>query len=407
MSRVPSFNVKYIIFGSPRVLMEASSWINIHSSDAELTQFSNVQSVSAVSTPRGGAGGAVPAGQEGTKTPSPSASLVAEVMAPDSEEKRAEQFQKVREIVASLTELNEKFKDQEAADESMMAKPVEAGDDGSPSGQTEQDDAPDFDPDDAPVVDEVEKSCQNSTVQEMARLVELLSEQRAFLEKMQRESEAREAAEEDKKLLEDIHGGKFAEARSKIEIMLPDQLVAVADTAGMTALHHAVRVGALSLVFLLLERAPVLATAVTKLDRNPPGWTALMVLANKPPAEYDPQMCAALVSHMDLDSLNVRSGTYATVSHLCVSRGNLAMFKKVMYRVNDLSGQKGCFSHLMLQNQMDTCQWKIVVLFDFYFLQAHNLECTLTRTLEQLLFFSFGPSSAHPCQAPPFRAAVC
>ena len=86
-----------------------------------------------------------------------------------------------------------------------------------------------------------------------------------------------------------------------------------------------------------------------------------MVLANKPPAEYDHQMSAALVSHMDMEALNVRSGTYASVSHLCVARGNVAMFKKVMYRINDLSGQRGCYSHLMLANQMDACQCKTLV----------------------------------------------
>ena len=96
----------YVIFGLALELLEASSWINIHTSDAELTQHSKAESLSVVSTPRGSADGAVPAGSVpqggGSKATSPSSSLIAEVMAPDSEEKRAEHFKKLQEIVASL-----------------------------------------------------------------------------------------------------------------------------------------------------------------------------------------------------------------------------------------------------------------------------------------------------------------
>ena len=259
---------------------EANSWVHIHTSDAEhsLATVESKELSSAVSTPRG-AGAAGAGSKAGSKATSPSSSMIAEVFAVDSEEKRAEHFQKLQEIIVSLSELNKNFLDR---DEPMQQEGA-SGSSPSGPGQNDQEETPDYDPDDelAPLVEaegQLEQFSKQSSAAEMARLVELLSDQRAFLEKMQRESEAREAAEVDMKLLEDIHQGRTDMAIVKIENMLPEQLLSLGDVAGMSALHHAVRASNLRVVWALLERAPALAKSVTNLNRTPPGWSALMIL---------------------------------------------------------------------------------------------------------------------------------
>lgn len=292
-----------------------------------------------------------PDSKASSKNASPTPSMLARVFDPDSPEKRAENFQKLRDIVASLSQLSAKLKHDHVL-ASGSEQPAASSNVDVPMAAAEE--QPDFGGDDDAValgagLDEIG---QKSTSEEMARLTDLLAEQQAFLQKMQQEAEDRKLLEADKFLLDDIHHGRTEAALGKIERMRPEQLQAISDLAGMTALHHAVRSGNLPLVFALSERAPELANVATKIERTPPCWTALMILADKGPRQCDPQMCAVLAASMSAAGLNIRSGTYSNVSHMAAARGNLQLLKKVFYRLHDLTGATGVRSHLMTANSL-------------------------------------------------------
>ena len=78
----------------------------------------------------------------------------------------------------------------------------------------------------------------------------------------------------------------------------------------------------------------------------------MMILADMAPAQVDLRVATALAASMTVEGFNVRSGTYATVSHLAAARANIQLLKKILWRLYELGGRKAVVTHLCMQNQM-------------------------------------------------------
>ena len=119
-------------------------------------------------------------------------------------------------------------------------------------------------------------------------------------------------------------------------------MAAVEDEIGQTLLHWAVRAPCLRCFWACLDKCPELAERPTKLIKNPAGWTPLMMLCQTQWQDETllRKMTSGLVSHMSVDALAHRSGTFATVVHLAASFANWVVMKKVLYRVHELGGQR-------------------------------------------------------------------
>ena len=291
----------------------------------------------------------------------PSASMEAEVMAPDSEEIRLQNLEKLKDMVSSLSELDKSLRTlltpKQSPREQMAAassEPVAADDDVDWGDEEEEEE----DVAAGPVVEGAP-----ALSEEVARLLELMGEQQQFLQKMLDHAAERQEKEEQAStrdwLLQNIMSGGQAESLRVIASLRPNDLRDIRDLAGMTVLHWAVRVADREVVQQILSRAPDLANIPTHLQRQPPGWTPLMILADKPPKEFDNSMALALCASMSAEGLNVRSGTYATATHLAAARGNLLLLKRILWRMNELGGRDLVVAHLKMRNQMETCPRKM------------------------------------------------
>ncbi|CAE7359433.1 unnamed protein product, partial [Symbiodinium necroappetens] len=302
----------------------------------------------------------------------PTKSMEEAVMGPDSDEVRAGHLAKLREMVSTLNDLDSRIKDTLGTpQQSPRASSAASGQ--VPVHETyERDQIPDWAADDEeeeeeeelarptelPVASEGDSHPPAGPVasEEVTRLLDLMSEQQNFLQKLLDETAARQAEADQQRmvdsLLETIMSGDQAESLRVIATLRPQDLRDSRDLAGMTCLHHAVRVGDQQVIFQLLQKVPELANVPSSIRRNPPGWTPLMLIADKAPAETDQYVVGLLCASMTAEAFNNRSGTYATATHLAVARGNLPMVKKILWRMNDLGGRNLVVSHLKMQNQM-------------------------------------------------------
>ena len=203
---------------------------------------------------------------------------------------------------------------------------------------------------------DMEAASGQVTGEEVQRLVDLLGEQQEFLQKLLDET-AQQKQEADhqcklQNLLQHVTQNDTAESLRLIQCLRPADLRNIKDLAGMTVLHWASRTLNYEVVLAILERAPELANVPTSLHRMPPHWTQLMILADMAPAQVDLRVATALPSSMTVEGFNVRSGTYATVSHLAAARANIQLLKKILWRLYELGGRNAVVTHLCMQNQM-------------------------------------------------------
>ncbi|CAE7538303.1 unnamed protein product [Symbiodinium sp. CCMP2592] len=262
----------------------------------------------------------------------------------------AEDFATLNKLMNNLKELDEKLK----------------GDDTAAAEQEEEEDTPDWgDADDPSGVSpggaqEELPQPEPSNREEFRRLMELLEEQQRHLISLmaQREAESQDAQARQETagmgLIEAIFNQEEDLALALIKSLRPGSIENMADPAGMTPLHWAVRTQSLSILWAILEKTPGLADRPTSIGRLPPHWTPLMVLAdqgkNQNPVHV--QMASALVRHMSINGLQCRGGTLATVSHLAAARGHIHILKKVLWRLNDLGQHKLVMSHLEMANSV-------------------------------------------------------
>ena len=125
----------------------------------------------------------------------------------------------------------------------------------------------------------------------------------------------------------------------------------------MTLLHHAVREEHARSMFSILEKCPEMASIPTARTRNPPRWTALQILSDKAQpagqegsARFMRMASAVLVANMSASALNNRGKSWATASHMAISRGNFSIVKKILWRLVDLGGYEAAIQHVNLQN---------------------------------------------------------
>ena len=302
----------------------------------------------------------------------PTQEMIDCVMGPDSEEVRAGNMKRLHDLVTSLGDLNAHLK-------AVMPSPAVTPR-GSPAGSrapssekeqgvdatAENVDVNDMPPDYGDQEEEeewepvapadMEAASGQVTGEEVQRLVDLLGEQQEFLQKLLDET-AQQKQEADhqcklQNLLQHVTQNDTAESLRLIQCLRPADLRNIKDLAGMTVLHWASRTLNYEVVLAILERAPELANVPTSLHRMPLHWTPLMILADMAPAQVDLRVATALAASMTVEGFNVRSGTYATVSHLAAARANIQLLKKILWRLYELGGRNAVVTHLCMQNQM-------------------------------------------------------
>ena len=112
----------------------------------------------------------------------------------------------------------------------------------------------------------------------------------------------------------------------------------VADSSGMTCLHHAARSVNQELVMKIKSRSPASMDALTYHSRTPSQWSVLNCLADVPKPKDVPmqrqhgELSRMLASEMSLDALaNVTgTGTGTTVVHQLVARGHSLSLEYVL-----------------------------------------------------------------------------
>lgn len=198
---------------------------------------------------------------------------------------------------------------------------------------------------------------QGSSAEEIARLSELLLQQKQLLEGVLADKDAKEkedsaAGEVFTLLLQ----GRWAEFKQAFEQLRPNYVETLLDNSGFNVLHHVVRSWDCDLIQSVLERAPGLANMTTHAHRQPGHWTPLMIFANMPQPppgadQHDESRVAFLLcQNMTLSALNTRGSTSSTATHLACSRAKIAVVKCILYRIDDLGGRAAVMAHTQLAN---------------------------------------------------------
>ena len=312
------------------------------------------------------------ASREGSLEFKPTRSMEEAVMGPDSDDVRAAHMAKLREMVSTLNALDARIKD--VLGTTPQQSPRGSAASGQVPSSLERDFLPNWAADDEEEEEEeedlerpanlpeqpsdaTENQAQASVAgEEVTRLLDLMSEQQSFLQKLLDETAQRQAEADQQRmvdsLLETIMSGNQTESLRVIGTVRPQDLRDAKDLAGMTCLHHAVRVGDRDVICALLQKVPELANVATNIRRNPPGWTPLMIIADNAPADTDLYVVGLLCASMTADGFNTRSGTYATATHMAVARGNLPVVKKILWRMDEIGSKSLVVSHMKMQNQM-------------------------------------------------------
>ena len=187
---------------------------------------------------------------------------------------------------------------------------------------------------------------------------DLLCSHKNQFEKVLAQQEAKEKQETTLgEVMSALMQGAWATAKALLDPLRPEEVEQMVDYGGMTVLHHAVRSLDLDFVLSICTKCPTLVNKATLPHRQPGHWTALMILANMktPPAmsveeEAESEIGYLLCQHMTLDALNCRGSTWATATHMAVSRGKWALIKSILYRIDDLGGRNAVLAHTRLTN---------------------------------------------------------
>ncbi|CAJ1459013.1 unnamed protein product [Effrenium voratum] len=127
----------------------------------------------------------------------------------------------------------------------------------------------------------------------------------------------------------------------------PAQLMMARDEAGLTVVHHAVRLGLGQVLEAALRKAPLLADAVTFPSSKPDNWTPLMVLCDAAPGslgglDHAYEMLKYLLCFMSATGMQILSSTRAgsgmTAFHLAAARGQFRFVKKLVWSLYHKAG---------------------------------------------------------------------
>ena len=102
----------------------------------------------------------------------------------------------------------------------------------------------------------------------------------------------------------------------------PAQLMMARDEAGLTVVHHAVRLGLGQVLEAALRKAPLLADAVTFPSSKPDNWTPLMVLCDAAPGslgglDHAYEMLKYLLCFMSATGMQILSSSASQVLCRC------------------------------------------------------------------------------------------
>ena len=120
----------------------------------------------------------------------------------------------------------------------------------------------------------------------------------------------------------------------------------VADTSGMTCLHHAARAVNKELVMKLKIRSPASLHVLTYHSRTPSQWSVLNCLADVPKAKgkegqlLHAELSGMLAEEMSVDALANVTGAGTTVVHQLVARGHRLSLENVLQRMLERLGRE-------------------------------------------------------------------
>ncbi|CAE7358961.1 DSPTP1 [Symbiodinium sp. CCMP2592] len=285
----------------------------------------------------------------------------------DTEEVRASQFSNLRAIMYDLKQLDAKLSnfmmntdlasgsggpaavstprremdtvgDAEESDDSANyqpgpAPPADANQDDDAAAAAEEEEAEE----DAPPKDfeEVMRELEGAGAagEVLDRVVKLLESQRLQTQRLlHQEEERRTTKGMVDKVLGTMLSNRPQDVMPMLEVLGPAQIMALADTNGMTILHHAARMGYYLVCDKVLSVNPGMADAITKVDGKPAMWTPLMVLVDQ--WVFTDNKCNVLKSLIDYSSVQTimsRSLTGSTALMMAASRGNDYVVKRILF----------------------------------------------------------------------------
>ena len=339
----------------------------------------------------------------------------AELFAPDSEETRTSQFDKLKTLMAELTAINQQLRDRDQTTGSECGVGVSPSADAAlaskQAGWTgdQSDDEEELIPATPPQGQgdglAAESQTQTSTPpctpravtgEQALRLVALMLEQKEHMQELLRRSDD----DAGRSLLDAVlnEDPQFAErSLETISNATTEQLMGFRDPNGMTLLHHAVRKCNVNMVFALMDKASALCRVLTYADKQPARWTPFMILCDmmRPrgtEGRMQPQISACLVAQMDESSLNAVSTAGSTCTHMAVARGHMCLVKKALYRLADVGGKRACQAHLSISNAREL--WHIWYNCIIFFIKKTCFVLFSIFILLLLLFmFRLGPWS--------------
>ena len=167
----------------------------------------------------------------------------------------------------------------------------------------------------------------------LQRLLKLFERQRLETQRVLSMSEEKETTRDFvNDLLTAILSKNVDRAMDMLQSCTPMTVMQLDDSNGMSALHHAAKMGLVAVVTRLVEIIPALADRVTRADGRPAHWSCLMVLVDSWIGSDD--QCEALRLLLWASSpgtFQVRSLTGNSVFHLAASHGNMYFMKRLCY----------------------------------------------------------------------------
>ena len=182
--------------------------------------------------------------------------------------------------------------------------------------------------------------------QAVQSLLDLLEAQKvshqSLLSKLER-LEAARMTEEQRTMLLDALLNRDPALVDHIQKLSVPLLLEVADSQGMTLLHHAVRLGQVEVVELLVTRCPEAVERTTKIDARPARWTALMVLMDTPVNQIGEgsfeRIMRCLLHSMSVGAIALQAYTGTTACHLAAAQANLWAVKKICWTMYTKAGE--------------------------------------------------------------------
>ena len=208
----------------------------------------------------------------------------------------------------------------------------------------ESEDSADYQPapeEDEEIVDEpatfedIQKELENSGAmgEALQRLLKLFEKQRLETQRLLSKAEEKETSQDFvNQVLTGILSKNVDATLALLARASPVCVMQIVDFNGMSALHHAAKLGLVVIVDALLEINPAVADKITRADGRPAHWTALMVLADSwVGSDEQCDVLRSLLWATSQETFKVCTLSGNNVFHLAASHGNIYFVKRLCY----------------------------------------------------------------------------